>query len=165
MRLLDWLHAEIVIPEPVKTASKSPFFVPGSPDPSQALNELLAPTISFSMLQPPLANTGELGFELSADYVHGDSTVRVVVDACDLLCGDGRIPRTGENRGDKFYPLRMMEESVREGHEFVLLGSTVACRETCRASISNVRLQVMVRLLGYLRDDKAGDVWNPIPEC
>lgn len=52
--------------------------------------------VAFSVFEPPLSNTGKLSFEPTRNDVHGDTALRVMVNACNLLSCNCGIPRPWE---------------------------------------------------------------------
>ncbi len=70
--------------------------------------------ITLSVLQPPLSDASELCFEPARDYVYRDSSIGVMIDACNLLCSNSWIPRTWEKGCNDVEFLRRMEQSLRK---------------------------------------------------
>ena len=83
------------------------------PDSFEALNELSRPSVTLGMVEPPLTDARELGFEPPGDHIHRDtsngisntsdsteprSPIAVVVDAGNLLCCNGWVPRSWKQR-------------------------------------------------------------------
>ena len=60
------------------------------------------------MFEPPLPDAGELGLEPSRDNVDRDSTVRVVVNAGDLLGCYSWVPWAGKKSSDDIEFLGIM---------------------------------------------------------
>lgn len=64
------------------------------------------------MFEPPLPYAREFRFEPSRYDVHGNTTVRVVVNTGDLFGCDSRVPRTGQQRGNDIEFLGVVQESL-----------------------------------------------------
>ena len=101
VRLLHGFRAQLIIPEAIKIASERETFILWcSPDTTQTLYEFLTPSIPLRMLKPPLSNGGELRLEPSAHNIYADAAIRIIINASNLLRGNGRIPRTRKQRSD-----------------------------------------------------------------
>ena len=105
--------------ELVKVSLEGEFFA--RPDAFQASDEFAAATVSFAVVQPPLSDRGEFGFEPARDDVDGYPAFAVVVDAGDLLGGYGWVPGAREEGGDDSEFGRGVQESLAKGHGFVLV--------------------------------------------
>ncbi|KOV96601.1 hypothetical protein ADL04_17185 [Streptomyces sp. NRRL B-3648] len=64
------------------------------------VRELLGAAVALVVLQPGLAERGELVLVPAGDDVHGEAAVRQVVRGGPEFGGDARVPQTGVDGGD-----------------------------------------------------------------
>ncbi|CAM5742953.1 hypothetical protein SHIRM173S_09535 [Streptomyces hirsutus] len=77
------------------------------------------------MLQPGLAEGGELSFEPAADHVDREAAVRQMVGGCAELRQDTRVPEPGVDGGDDFQTLGGQQQREAETGGLVLVFGTV----------------------------------------
>jgi hypothetical protein len=78
------------------------------------------------VVEPGFSDCGELATEPSAHHVHCDAGIGEVIDGCDLLGGERRVPRAGEESGDDLEGRGGREQGVAERHRLVLELGTIA---------------------------------------
>ena len=115
--------------------------------PCSAADELLGAAIALVVLEPGLADGAELALEPAADDVDRDAAVGEMVDRGDLLGGERRVPRSGQERGDHLEPLGGGQQRVAEGDRLVLELGAVAGGEADLA-----QRVVEAAVLGDLRE-------------
>ena len=124
MRLLNRLRTQRVVVEAVEVTLVGEVVL--RPDALQRFNELTRPTIAFIVLKPVLADCRELALEPAAYHVDADAPVRDVIDRRDLLGNDGRIPRSGQDRGKHLELRGRMQQRLAEGNRLVLIVRAIA---------------------------------------
>jgi hypothetical protein len=96
------------------------------PDLAQDLQELRAATVPLVVLEPRLAEMGELVLEPARDDVDGEPPVAQLVGGGAQLGQHGGLPEAWMNGGDHLEPLSCQQKRQAEARRLVLVLGAVA---------------------------------------
>jgi hypothetical protein len=119
VRLLQRLGAQRVVGEPIEVAAEREAVL--SPDALERADELFRSPVALVVLEPRLADRGELALEPAADDVDRDPAVRDVIDGRELLGDDRRRPRPRQDRREDLEPRGRVEQRLAERDRLVLV--------------------------------------------
>ncbi len=172
---LGRLRLQRVIRETVEIAAEREALL--GPDPTQRPDELFRAPVAFVVIEPGLADRGELAAEPARDDIDRNAALSELADGCDLLGRDRRIPRTGKQRRDHLQLRRRREQRVAEGDRLVLEFGAVSGGEADLAQrviesrlLRDLRQATVVidvpsgSLLDLADHEPPGDVRHPVSE-